>query len=133
VLQLEDRGRRFVAQDFNRVLVCQIVRAFHRVERVVFPAVVLSPRGIAQRRIDASLGGDGMGAKWVDFREYRDVAAGSVGRNRCAQAGEPATDDNYVVSVNRQAPSGRPGSGRGRQRIRTARLEADQQHLSIVL
>ena len=53
--------------------------------------------GVAERRVDAALGGAGVAAGRVELRDHADVGAGIVGLDRGAHAGAAGADDQDVV------------------------------------
>src|SRR5262249_12436220 len=63
-LQLYDRRRRFLAHEFDRVLVSEPVGALHRVVHVPAPVVLTH---VAQRSTDATLGRDRVAARWKEL------------------------------------------------------------------
>ena len=95
MLELVHVGRRLAAEDLDRVLVSEVVRPLHRVERVLL-GIVLG--GVAERRVDAALGRAGMAANRVDLGEHRDVRAGVESLDRRAHARAAGPDDDDVVN-----------------------------------
>ena len=65
VLELDDLARRVAAENLDRVLVAQVVRALDRVEGVVLGRVV---GRVAERGVDAALGRPGVTPHRVDLR-----------------------------------------------------------------
>src|SRR5215211_6085192 len=94
VLELVDVAGGLVAEDLDRVLVAEVVRALYAVEGVLF-GVVLGC--VAERRVDAALGGSGVAPHRVDLRDHRDVRAGVERLDRRAHSGTAGTDDEDVV------------------------------------
>ena len=102
VLELVDVARRLGAHDLDRVLVAQVVRALDGVERVDLGAVL---GGVAERGVDAALGGAGVGARRMQLRDDRDVGAGALGFDGSAHAGKARTDHHNVVPKQRSSRS----------------------------
>ena len=94
VLELVDVAGRFVAEDLDRVLVAQVVRALDRVERMLLGAVL---GGVPERGVDPALGRAGVAADRMDLREERDVGAEIVCLDRGAHPGAPGADNQDVV------------------------------------
>ena len=94
-LELVDVVRRLLAEDLDRVLVAEVVRALDRVERVLLGVVV---GRVPERRVDAALGRAGVAAHRVDLRDHRDVRAGVEGLDRRAHARAAGPDDHDVVN-----------------------------------
>src|SRR5215218_2739944 len=92
VLEVEDFLRRLAGHDFDRVLVGEVVGALDRVEGVGLPGVA----GV-QRRVDAALGGVGMGADRVDLADDPDRYAFLSGGEGGALAGESGPDYENVM------------------------------------
>ena len=79
------------------VLVGQVVGALHRVERVSFGRVGHALGVIAERGVDAPLGGDGVAARGVHLAEDGDVHAGRPRLDGGAQAGQAGADHDELV------------------------------------
>src|SRR5262249_45754424 len=94
VLELVDVARRLVAEDLDRILVAEVVRALDGVEGVDLGTVL---RGVPEGRVDAALGGARVAADGVDLREERDVGACVEGLDGCAHACATGADDEDVV------------------------------------
>ena len=94
VLELVDVAGRLVAHDLDRVLVAQVVGALDRVEGVALGVVL---RGVAERRVDAALGGARVGAGRVQLRDHRHVGTGALGLDRGAHAGQARADHHHVM------------------------------------
>ena len=94
VLELVDVVGRLVAEDLDRVLVAEVVRALDRVEGVLL-GVVLG--GVPERRVDPALGRAGVAANRMDLREERDVRARVMGLDGRAHARAAGPDDEHVV------------------------------------
>src|SRR3954453_1201551 len=112
VLEVEDFLRRLPGHDFDRVLVAQVVGALDRVERVGLPGVAR-----VQRRVDAALGGVGVGADRVDLADDPDRYTFLSGGESRPLAGETGPDCENVM--------GRQGRG-----CYTAKLRAGGRHSS---
>ena len=102
VLQLVDVAGSLRAHDLDRVLVAQVVRPLDGVERVDLGAVL---RGVSERRVDAALGGAGVGARRMQLRDDRDVGAGTLGLDCSAHARKARTDHHNVVPKQRSSRS----------------------------
>ena len=61
-LQFQNILRSFPAHGFDRILITEVKTTLRRVVGMGFPGVLF-----ADRRIDATLGGHGMTADWVNF------------------------------------------------------------------
>jgi hypothetical protein len=94
VLELVDVARRLAREDLDRVLVAEVVRPLHRVERVLLGVVL--PR-VPERCVDPALGGAGVAPGRVQLRDHGDVRARVVGLDRGAHAGAAGADDQDVV------------------------------------
>ena len=81
-------------QDFDRVLVADVVGALDGVERVTLGRIV--PR-VAERRVDATLGGTGVATRRMELRDDRDVGTCVVCLDRGAHACAAGSDDQDVV------------------------------------
>ena len=113
-LELVDVGRRLVAQDLDRVLVAEVVRALDGVERVLLGAVL---GRVPERRVDPALGRAGVAADRVDLGEKRDVGALVERLDGRAHPGETGPDDKHVMLRQHyfwtlSNASGRPGTSR---------------------
>ena len=95
VLELVDVVRRLLAEDLDRILVAQVVRALDRVVGMLLRAVL---GGVAERGVDPALGRAGVAADRVDLREERDIGALVESLDRGAHSGAAGTDDQDVVS-----------------------------------
>ena len=83
VLELDDRGRRFLAHELDRVLVAEPVRALDGVVEMEAPVVLAH---VAERGADAALRRDGVAAR----REHLGDAGGRqarLGEARASRAG----------------------------------------------
>jgi hypothetical protein len=94
VLELVDVGRRFVAEDLDRVLVAEVVGTLDRVERVQFRVVL---GGVTERGVDAALGRPGVTARRVKLRDKRDIGACVMRLDRGAHARASRADHEHVV------------------------------------
>ena len=94
VLELVDVVGRLVAEDLDRVLVAEVVRALDRVVGVLLGVVV---GRVPERGVDPAFGGSGVAADRVDLREKRDVGAEIVSLDRGTHARAPGADDEHVV------------------------------------
>ena len=94
VLELVDVARSLVAEDLDRVLVAEVVRALDRVVGVRL-GVVLGR--VPERRVDAALCRARVAAGRVELRDDRDVGAGIVSLDRGAHACATRADHEYVV------------------------------------
>ena len=96
VLELDDRGRRFLAHELDRVLVAEPVRTLDGVVEMEAPVVLAH---VAERCRDATLRGHRMAAR----REHLGDAGGRQPRfgeaQRRAQAGSAGADHDDVVGV----------------------------------
>ena len=81
-------------EDFDRVLVADVVGALDGVERVALGRIL---RRVAERRVDAALGGAGVAARRVELRDDGDVGAGVVCLDRGAHPCAAGSDDQDVV------------------------------------
>jgi hypothetical protein len=93
-LELVDVRRRLVAEDLDRVLVAEVVRALDRVERVLLGAVL---GGVPERRVDPAFGRAGVAADRVDLGEKRDVGALVERLDGRAHPGAAGPDDKHVM------------------------------------
>src|SRR5262249_48128496 len=96
VLQLYDRGRRFLAHEFDRVLVSEPIGALHGVVHVPAPVVLTH---VAQRGADATLGRDGVAARWKELGNARRRQARFRQSQGCPQSCTTRPHDQHVVSV----------------------------------
>ncbi len=94
VLELVDVARRFVAEDLDRVLVAEVVRALDGVERVLLGVVV---RRVAKSGVDPTLGSAGVAAHGVDLGDDGHVGAHVERLDRGAHTRAAATHDQHVV------------------------------------
>ena len=94
MLELVDVARRLAAEDLDRVLVADVVGALDGVEGVLLGIVLAR---VAERRVDAALGGAGMAAGRVELRDDADVGAGVVRLDRRPHAGATRADDEHIV------------------------------------
>ncbi len=94
VLELVDVVGRLVAEDLDRVLVAEVVRAFDGVEGVLFGIVL---RRVAERRVDAALGGSRVAPDGMDLRDQRDIGACVVRLDGRAHARAAGSDDQHIV------------------------------------
>jgi hypothetical protein len=94
VLEPIDVGRRLVAEHLDRVLVAEVVGALDGVERVLFRVVV---GGVAERRVDAALGGARVAPDRVDLGQEGDVRAEVEGLDGGAHSRAAGADDQHVV------------------------------------
>ena len=67
VLHLIDDRRGLAAHDLRGILIGQIIAPLDRVEGVLLPGVVPAVGVVGERRVDAALGGDGVGTGRVDL------------------------------------------------------------------
>src|SRR5439155_24239667 len=88
VLELVDVRGRLLAEDFDRILVAEVVRAFDSVVRMLFRIVL---GGVAERGVDAALRRAGMAAHWMDLGDQGDVRACVVSLDGGAHAGATGT------------------------------------------
>jgi hypothetical protein len=98
VLELVDVARRLLAEDLDRVLVAEVVRALDRVEGVLLRVVL---GGVPERGVDAALGRPGVATHRVDLRQERDVGARVVRLDRGAHARETSPEHQHVVARRR--------------------------------
>ncbi len=94
VLELDDVAGRLLREELDRVLVADVVGALDRVVRVGLGAVF---GGVAERRVDAALGGSGVGTSRVDLRDHRDVGARVECLDRGAHPCATGPDNEHVV------------------------------------
>ena len=92
-LQLVDVPRRLAREDLDRVLVAEVVGALDRVECVGVGVVL---RLVAERRVDASLGGPRVAARRVELRHDRDTSPRIVGFDRRAHARAAGAHNQHV-------------------------------------
>ena len=97
-LQVDHGVDRFLAHDLDRVLIREVIRAFHGVEGVPFPRVLFD---VGERRAHAALRGAGVGARRVKLRDDGgpDVPTRLQGCSHPCAAG---ADDHGVVGVDRR-------------------------------
>ncbi len=95
VLELVDVVRRLLAEDLDRVLVAEVVRPLHRVERVLL-GVVLGR--VPERGVDPALRRAGVAANRVDLGDHRDVRAGVESLDRRAHSRAAGTHDDDIVN-----------------------------------
>ncbi len=96
VLELVDRGGRVLGHVFDRVLVAQPVRPLDGVVHVEAPVVLVH---VAQRSVDAALGGHGVRAGRVDLGDAGDLEVRLDHAYRSPQAGAAGADDEAVIVV----------------------------------
>jgi hypothetical protein len=94
VLELVHVARALGAEDLDRVLVAEVVRALDGVEGVQL-GVVLGR--VPERRVDAALRSPRVAAGRMDLREERHVRAGVEGGDRRPHPGAAGADHEYVV------------------------------------
>ncbi len=96
VLHLVDDRRRLLAHDLRGILVGQIIASLDRVEGVLFPGVVPAVGVVGEGRVDAALGGDGMGAGRIDLgnESHVELVAETDSRPKPRQT---AADDEDIV------------------------------------
>ena len=94
VLELVDVARRLVAEDLDRVLVAEVVRALDRVVRVLH-GIVLGR--VPERGVDPAFGRAGVAADRVDLGDHRHVRSGVESLDRGAHSGAAGADDDHVV------------------------------------
>jgi hypothetical protein len=94
VLEPVDILRGLFAEDLDRVLVAQVVRALDRVVGMRF-GVVLG--GVAERGVDASLSRPGVTSNGMDLGDERDVRAHVVRLDRRTHPRAAGADDEHVV------------------------------------
>src|SRR5262249_34163901 len=94
VLELVDVVGGLVAEDLDRVLVAEVVRALDGVEGVLL-GVVLG--GVPERRGDASLGRSGVAANRMDLGDQRNVGASIVRLDCRAHPCATGTYDQHIV------------------------------------
>ena len=96
VLELDDRGRRFLAHELDRVLVAQPVRALDGVVHVPAPVVLAH---VAERRADAALRRHGVAARRKHLGDAGGRQSGFGKTQRGAQARAARADDQHIVGV----------------------------------
>ena len=96
VLELVDRGRSVLGHVLDGVLVAQPVRPLDGVVHVVAPVVL---DDVAERGVDAALGGHGVGAGGVDLGDAGHPEPGLDHAHRRPQTGPAGADDEAVVMV----------------------------------
>jgi hypothetical protein len=94
VLELDDVAGRLAREQLDRVLVADVVRPLHRVERMGLRGVL---GRVAERRVDTALGGSGVAARRVELGDDGDVRAGVVCLDRGAHPCAAGSDDQDVV------------------------------------
>jgi hypothetical protein len=95
VLELVDVAGRFAAEDLDRILVADVVRALDRVEGVAFGRVLGC---VSKRRVDAALGGSRVAAGRVQLRDHADGRACVVCLDGGAHPCAAGTDDQDIVA-----------------------------------
>ena len=93
VLQLVDGGDGLAAHELDGVLVTQVVRALDGVEHVPVPVV---RQDVGQGGVDATLGGDGVGAGGEDLGDHGHAQLGVGQLDRRVQPGAAGADDEGV-------------------------------------
>ena len=96
MLELVDGLRRVAAEIFDGVLVAEPIRPLDRV--VHMPAPVVGPH-IAERRGDAALRGDGMGAGGEHLGDAGGAQARLAAADHRAQARAAGADHHHVIGV----------------------------------
>jgi hypothetical protein len=114
-LERADLVGRLTAEDLDRVLVAEVVRALDGVARVLLPVVVVVDRGV-----DPTGRGDGVRAHGMDLGDDRHRGPGPGGGERRALAGEAGAEDEDVVGRHAGIPI-RPGTGGPRGGLRNRR------------
>jgi hypothetical protein len=94
VLELVDVVRRLVAENLNRVLIAEVVRALDGVVGVLLWVVL---GRVPERRVNPAFGRAGVAADGMDLGDERDVGALVVSLDSRAHAGTTGTDDEHVV------------------------------------
>jgi hypothetical protein len=93
VLQFQHHLRRLAAEEFDRVLVAQIIRTLDGVVHVPEPVVLAH---VAQRRADPALRRDGVRAGRKHLRQHRYPVSGLRELQRGAHPGATRTDDHRI-------------------------------------
>ncbi len=94
VLELVDVAGSLVAEDLDRVLVAEVVRALDGVEGVLLRIVL---RGVPESGVDAALGRTGMASNRMDLRDQRDVGARIVRFDGRPHSRAACPDNEHVV------------------------------------
>ena len=98
VLHLVDDRRRLLAHDLRGVLIGQVIAPLDRVEGVLLPGVVAAVGVVGQRRVDAALGGDGMGAGRIDLGNESHVEPVAQTDSRPKPRQTAADDEDIVLN-----------------------------------
>ena len=98
-LQLDDVGRRLLAEDLDSVLVRQVVAALDGIEGVLLPGVVL-----AHRSIDAPLGRRGVAAERLHLGEQSHVDSLVGGLQGGPHAGQAGPHHQNIVARHHHKP-----------------------------
>ena len=96
VLEFEDRRRRFLAHELDRVLVAEPVRALDGVVEVEAPVVLAH---VAERCADAALRGDRVAARREHLADARRVEALLGETEGGTKSGAAGADDDDVVGM----------------------------------
>ena len=122
MFELDDRGNRFAAHVFDRVLIAEPVRTLDRVVKVETPVVLAH---VAERGRNAALRGDRVRARRKHFREARRLQTRrgeTEGRAQTRAAGTDHDDVDLVfldlVALHRFSFRARCGWRRARSRRR---------------
>ena len=94
VLELVHVARGLVAQDLDRVLIAEVIRALDRVVGVGLWVVL---GRVAERRVDSPFGRAGVASDRMDLGEKRDVGACIVRLDRRAHSRAAGAHDQDVV------------------------------------
>ena len=94
VLELVDVVRSLLAHDGDRVLVAEVVAALDGVERVPLGAVL---GGVAEGRVDASLGRTRVGPRRVELRDHGHVGTRTSRLDRGPHSRKASADHHNVV------------------------------------
>ena len=123
VLELVDVARRLVAEDLDRVLVAEVVRALDGVERVLLGIVL---RRVPERSVDPAFGRAGVAADGMDLGDDGDVGAHVERLDGGAHPRAAAAHDQDVVL--RVHGIGRYTTGRGLGPLHAAASMEDERH-----
>ena len=99
VLEFDDRGRRFLAHELDRVLVAEPVRSLDGVVEMEAPVVFAH---VAERGADATLRGDGVAARREHLGDASRMEALLRQAERGTQACATRADHDDVVGVIRE-------------------------------
>jgi hypothetical protein len=100
VFQLINGSRGILGENFDGVLITQIIATLDRVKHVPFPTILFF---VAERRANATLSSPGMGTGGKDFTDNSNIYA-LIHFNGSAESGQSGANNDHVVLMLHNEP-----------------------------